>query len=221
MSLFVFCETGPCRQWGCELLLVFCTVSFVCVSWGHPKANYLAKPNLLFAPGWSKQISVFARKQLERQRFAGKRCAEGWAGAGGSWGGEVVEGAGGDWLGSNSVRAAGASSWGTLERGQGGGWGGVRKCQEIGSRQVGQRAAGTGWRAVCGKRGRWLERCRGGWGVRERREGGSCVPAPLSLASLLRGQGVGSGTAVRVSWVQHPQGGGTSFGYTSGCFSSS
>ena len=46
------------------------------------------------------------------------------------------------------------------------------------------------------------------------------MPAPMSLAHLLHGQGTGSGawhvpaSSVTVSWVQHPRGGGTGGNYT-------
>lgn len=49
---------------GSELLWVFRSSSFASVSWGHLKANDLAKPNALQAG--AEQIAVPTRKQLER-----------------------------------------------------------------------------------------------------------------------------------------------------------
>lgn len=126
----------------------------------------------------AEQISDLARRQLERQRFVGEGCAEEWAEAGGSWGGKVVEGAGGDWWGSNSVRVAGYQQLGDPGARPGRRMGMSWKCKETGSRKVGQRAAGTGWRAVWGKKGANGWRDAGEVGVSGKGEKGVPVRQP-------------------------------------------
>lgn len=131
-----------------------------------------------------------------------------------------MEGAGGEGGDPGALTVSGSlgvSSWGTpgagaRQQGQDGDGNG---------RKVGAGALGRGKGELAGELSRGekgseeLERYRGGWDAGGRREGGSCVPAPLSLAHLLRGQGPGSSarpvsaSSVIRSWVQHPGGGGT------------
>lgn len=93
---------------------------------------------------------------------------------------EGARGEGGDWCCSEGVRVIGCQRLGDPWSGdQAAGLGWVWKWQETGSRRVGQREGGTGWKAVRGgKRGVKSWRGKGEVGVLGRREKGVPVHQP-------------------------------------------